>query len=106
MINVLKFFKTYFSLLASASQVLIALFVTVVILGAVISIVEKINFWDAQYLSFITALTIGYSDLTPHTPLGKIISILLGIAGMVFVGIMVAAAINFPREQAGDMKIL
>ena len=94
MINMLKFFKTYFSLLISVAQVLIALFVTVVILGAVISIAEKIDFWNAQYLSFISALTIGYGDLTPHTPLGKVISILLGIVGMVFFGIMVAAAIK------------
>jgi len=94
MISVLKFFKTYFSLLVSAIQVLITLFVTVVILGAVISIVEKIDFWNAQYLSFITALTIGYGDLTPHTSLGKVISILLGMIGMVFTGIMVAAAIK------------
>ena len=94
MISVLKFFKIYFSLLVSAIQVLIALLVTVVILGAVMSIVEKIDFWNAQYLSFVTALTIGYGDLTPHTPFGKVISIMLAIIGMVFMGIMIAAAIK------------
>ncbi len=94
MINVLEFLKTYFSLLASAIQVLFSLFITVVLLGAIISIVEKIDFWDAQYFSFITALTIGYGDVTPHTLLGKVMSILLGIIGMIFIGIMVAAAIK------------
>jgi len=63
-------------------------------LGVVISIVEKIDFWNAQYLSFVTALTIGYGDLTPHTPFGKIICIILAIIGMVFIGIMTAAAIK------------
>lgn len=94
MINVLEFLKTYFSLLASAIQVLFSLFITVVLLGAIISIVEKIDFWDSQYFSFITALTIGYGDVTPHTLLGKVMSILLGIIGMIFIGIMVAAAIK------------
>ena len=58
------------------------------------SIVEKIDFWNAQYLSFITALTIGYGDLTPNTLFGKVISILLGVIGMVFTGIVIAAAIK------------
>ena len=94
MINVLKFFKIYFSLLASAIDVLLSLFAAVVLLGAIMSIVEKIDFWTAQYFSFITALTIGYGDITPHTPLGKAVSILLGIIGMIFTGIMIAAAIK------------
>lgn len=94
MINVLKFFKIYLSLLISAIQVLIALFVTIILLGTFMSIVEKIDFWNAQYLSFVTALTIGYGDLTPHTPFGKVISIMLAIIGMVFMGIMTAAAIK------------
>ena len=94
MINVLKFFKIYLSLLISAIQVLIALFVTVILLGTFMSIAEKIDFWNAQYLSFVTALTIGYGDLTPHTPFGKVISIMLAIIGMVFMGIMTAAAIK------------
>lgn len=94
MINVGGFFKVYFLLLAQAYQVLISLLIAIVLLGYTISIVEGKSFWEAQYFAFITALTIGYGDITPHTPLGKFISILLGISGMVFSGILIAAAIK------------
>jgi len=89
-----KFFEIYISLIVYASPILMFLFIIVIILGGVLSIVENIDFGNALYLAFITALTIGYGDLTPHTNLGKIISILLGTVGMIFVGIMVAAAIK------------
>jgi len=94
MISLLEFFKVFFLLLASAIKVLVALLAAVVCLGILMSIVEKIDFWNAQYLSFITALTIGYGDLTPNTLFGKVISILLGVIGMVFTGIVIAAAIK------------
>lgn len=94
MINFLQFFKMYFSLLASASQVILALLGVIIILGWILSFVEGISFFKALYFSFITALTIGYGDVIPCKPLGRIISVLQGITGMIFAGIMVAAAIK------------
>jgi voltage-gated potassium channel len=49
--------------------------------------------WESLYLAAITSLTIGYGDLAPVTIAGRIIVIALGIEGLVFVGIVVAAAV-------------
>lgn len=38
---------------------------------------------DATYFSVITMTTIGYGDLVPHTPAGKIMTIFLGLNGIV-----------------------
>ena len=94
MISLSKFLKIYFSLLISAAKVIISLFTTIFLLGIIISIVEKVDFWYAQYLSLAAALTVGYCDFTPQTPFGRVISIILAIIGMVFMGIMTAAAIK------------
>lgn len=72
--------------------VLITLFLLIVIGGCVFSRVEPMNFWNGQYLAFVTALTIGYGDLAPHTPAGRLTSIVLGLIGMVAVGLVVGAA--------------
>jgi voltage-gated potassium channel len=54
----------------------------------------KHSFGDALYLAFITALTIGYGDLTPDGTAGKITAICLGGLGIVLTGIVVAAMIK------------
>ncbi|RDH91245.1 MAG: hypothetical protein DIZ77_03635 [endosymbiont of Seepiophila jonesi] len=50
-------------------------------------------------MSFITAMTIGYGDFTPKKPLSRLLAILLGIIGVIFTGIIVAAAV-YATQQA------
>ncbi|NGX61708.1 MAG: hypothetical protein K940chlam9_01197 [Chlamydiae bacterium] len=58
-------------------------------------------------MSLITALTIGYGDVIPHTPMGKIISIIVGFTGLVFVGLSVAiAARGFKEDGKSKMSDL
>ena len=54
--------------------------------------VEDIPLGDAIYFAFITGLSIGYGDISPATAGGQLISILIGLFGMLFVGITVAIA--------------
>lgn len=49
---------------------------------------------DSVYAAMVTALTIGYGDLIPLGLYGKITTILLGIVGMLFVGVIVGASIK------------
>ncbi len=102
MINVLKFFRIYFSLLIAAIQVWGILFIVIIILAFVLSMVEQMSLGDALYLSFITILTVGYGDIVPHSFAGKIISIMLGFIGMIFMGIFVAAAIKSLEKASID----
>ena len=60
--------------------------------GFAIAVTEKIAFGDAVYFAFITGLTIGYGDIVPHSGFGKVISVLLGFVGIIFTGLVVAAA--------------
>ena len=63
--------------------------------GAVlISFVEQLPFDHALYFSFVTGLTIGYGDIVATTSVGRIISIVLGVIGIMFTGLVVAVGDN------------
>ena len=75
-----------------------------IVLGAFgISVVEEPDFSESLYFSFITALSIGYGDITPVSMLGRAISVGIGFVDMVFVGLSVAIA---TRALADTIKKL
>lgn len=88
----LEFCRQFSRIISMMRSVLGALLLKIVIGGWILHLVEKLGFWDAQYLAFVTALTIGYGDLSPSNPLGRITCILLGIVGMILMGLIVGAA--------------
>ena len=49
--------------------------------------VEDFDFHKAVWFSFITSLTIGYGDVSPGTPLGKFLSVLLMLAGYAIIAV-------------------
>ena len=59
---------------------------------------------EAVYFSFITGLTIGYGDIAPGTPAGRVISVLLGVNGILFTGLVVAAAVNALQQAVQDVR--
>lgn len=73
-------------------EVLVGLLVLLAGGGFLISYIEKLPLTDGLYFAFITGLTIGYGDLVPHTPLGRVIAVTIGMIGMIFTGVTVAAA--------------
>jgi|GEM_PF-984605 len=73
-------------------HVIFSLLTLVVLGGILLSIYEDYTIGDSLYLSFITAFTIGYGDITPHTLIGKILSIFLGLIGIIFTGLVVAVS--------------
>ena len=77
----------------------LALFTLIVINGWAISYVEKLPFGDALYFAFITGLTIGYGDIVVKTPVGRILAVLIGFIGVLFSGLMVAAALRAVGES-------
>ena len=68
--------------------ILLSLAITVVIVGTVVfHLLEKWSWVDSLYFTVITLATVGYGDLTPTTPVGKLVAVIFVIAG---VGIFLA----------------
>jgi ABC-type Na+ efflux pump permease subunit len=76
----------------------LALFALIVINSWAISYLEKLPFGDALYFAFITGLTIGYGDIVVKTPVGRILAVLIGFIGVLFSGLIVAAALRAVGE--------
>ena len=81
------------------SPINLALFALIAINSWAISYLEKLPFGDALYFAFITGLTIGYGDIVMHTPLGRVIALLIGLVGILFTGLIVAVLVHAVRES-------
>ena len=98
MTNRRSFTVEFFKLLWSAKTILFVLLLLIIIGGIIFSYegfgCGKREFLLGQYVSFITALTIGYGDMTPDGPLGKLFAVFLGMVGMLLMGIIVGASVK------------
>lgn len=52
------------------------------------------GFYSAIYLSFITISTLGYGDITPLTPQGQAVAILVSISGQLYLAILMAMLVG------------
>lgn len=65
---------------------LFAVFTLVVIFGSLMYLIEGeeagfVNLFEGIYYAVVTLSTVGYGDITPQTPLGKVVSSILMIMG-------------------------
>ncbi|MDG5816828.1 potassium channel family protein [Chitinispirillales bacterium ANBcel5] len=88
------FIRLFFKLLVLTFPAWGILFFTVLMLGVLFSVTEEISFFNSLYFTFITAMTVRYGDITPDTDLGKVLSVCMGIFGIVTTGIIVAIALQ------------
>ena len=90
-----RHFSTQFGQIIWRIKAVIAALLLIIVIGAfLIASIEQLPLGEAMYFSFITGLTIGYGDIAPGTPTGRLISILLGVNGILFTGLVVAAAVH------------
>ena len=91
----------------------------VILFGALIALFVGLLFWiverpfndqldhpvtgpfNAIYWSFVTMTTVGYGDITPNTSIGKIISILWMILGLVIASVVTATISQFVSGTEG-----
>jgi voltage-gated potassium channel len=50
-------------------------------------------------------LTIGYGDIVVKTPFARLLAVLLGLIGIIFTGIMVAAALRAVERSLEDLNM-
>lgn len=72
--------------------------------GLAIAFFDKKPVGETMYLAFITALTIGYGDLTPESGLSKLIAVGIGIIGIIFTGLVVAVTLKALEMTIKEQK--
>ena len=86
-------------------RVLLSLLVLLVVFGGVvISKVEGITLGDGIYFACVTGLTVGYGDIHPGTTMGRIVSILIALVGLLFTGLTVATATRALADTTRRIK--
>jgi len=100
------FFHEFLRVLYYVKSILLGLFTLIVAFGVVLSLQESLSIGDGIYFAFISAFTVGYGDITPTTPVSKLLcALVLPILGMIMTGIMVAAAMQaISRLYQGRIK--
>ena len=85
-----------------------ALFVLLVVMaGAIMSLVEpqtvKGNMWDGMWWAVVTATTVGYGDISPATPEGRLVAVALMLFGIGLTATLAASvAAYFVNQDSGS----
>ena len=59
------------------------------------------TFVDALWYSFAVVTTIGFGDFVAVTPMGRILTVILGIYGLITVAVVTSIIVNFYNETIG-----
>lgn len=103
----IKFCKHFLGSMKQAIMPFLTLLNIIVISGLLLGAFEpKYSWTDGLYSAFITSFTIGYGELTPKTSVGSVISIVLGVIGMIFLGIIIASSTNALEKTEGEIRRL
>lgn len=62
------------------------------------------NLFDAVYWAVITIFTVGYGDITPHTPEGRVITIALVVSGVVVIAFSTSIIVTAFTEKMRKLR--
>ena len=94
-INIIR--KTY------SVEILIGLVVLIIATALVLSIMEdNMSIGNALWYCFAIVTTIGFGDIVATSIIGRILSVILGIYGIVVVALITSIIVNFYNETKGD----
>ena len=105
-------FKILFKIILNtfSLEILFGLLTMIVCFSLVFMRVEEnINsFPEALWYCFAVVTTIGFGDLVAVTPIGRILTVILGLYGIVVVAVITSIVVNFYNETSGkkDQKEL
>ncbi|MFC2130409.1 potassium channel family protein [Bacteroidota bacterium] len=63
------------------------------------------SIWDSVWYSFVTLTTVGYGDLTPVTPSGKIIGLIFVLSSITILSVFIGKATDFISEMRERKKM-
>lgn len=106
--NRLKF-RTLFKIILRtyALEVILGLLTLIVAFALILMIYEEsiTNIGDGLWYCFAVVTTIGFGDITAVTPVGRILTVILGIYGIIVVAVITSIIVNFYNETAGKKDI-
>jgi voltage-gated potassium channel len=98
----LHFHRHFWHILSEMKSVILFQIALIVLGAFIISLTEARPFGEALYFAFITGLTVGYGDIVATTAIGQVISVLLGLIGLLFTGLVVAIAVRALEQAWAD----
>ena len=101
----LSFLRHLFEILYFIRGVIVAFALLLLLCVLVMAAAEEMPIRSATYLVLITALTIGYGDITPVTAVGKAASVASGIFGLLITGIVVAVAVRALSQAVEEKRM-
>jgi voltage-gated potassium channel len=107
MLNPFRFLAIFFSFLGTVGSVIAFLVVCFFAFAVLLYFAEMHQhfqnspqgFGETLYLCAVTALTIGYGDLVPHTVIGRCLSLGLALLGILLTGIVAGVAVKALEVQ-------
>ena len=83
------------------NEIILGLLILIVLCSVYFTLVEEniTSYADALWYSFAVITTIGFGDVSVNTTLGRILSVILGISGIVVVALFTSFIVNFYNEM-------
>ena len=100
----LSFCRHLFDLLSFVRAVFAFLMLLLLACAVGLAFVEDLGLGDAIYFTLITGLTIGYGDIAPTTGFGRVLSVVAGVIGLVYIGLVVAVATRALAQAAEEKR--
>jgi len=97
-----RFLKALLHHIRIVAPILSGIVLVMVVCGIAVGKIEGWPLGDSLYFTFVTGLTIGYGDFTPHYLSSRVLSLVIGFSGIVLTGLVAAISVQALHSSAPD----